>query len=972
MKFNLINTRVLTEDIESMKKYYPNIPDEKFMYYIKLDPTYKDGSKNAGNYGKWILGLANKGEIENIGHLTDVLRRFEDSKNNLKNKDIMKYKSVDDVENMLNDDDSYKDLSHRQEVRQRQKDRKNADLGKEAKLVYEDSDWEVWVPESYAASCKLGQGAKWCTASTEDDYYYNFYKNQYGGEYYINISKKDPSVKFQFHFPSGQFMDVKDAPINLAKFMEKYPALKDFYYENEVKNLFHDIDLEAGTAIVDISKSDVAQAVEDGSKSRNRRDYLTSKFIESILYGEGWEYFQSDYGAWENSDKRSFLKYDFDLDKWYTKVKKVYINNNGTSDEDEYEDLDKAEQVEYFIDNDSDIYDAFSRAYNDASDNGAMYEAEKDIIDGILASLPSYVDKEHSDIWNAGSEYSKIAINTNKIKDEWAEAFSSEYGYDENAFDGITNMLLDSIRNNCRVSEPYYGWYGFDNDAFYDTLYDELYQYINDENESFSYSGDVITETVKHNNNRRFLLTEDIDDMRKYYPNIPEDKFMYYIELDPTYKKGSKNAGTYAKWILGMANKGNIENIGHLTDVLKRFDDSKKNLVNKDIMKFKSVSEVEDMLNDDSSYKDLSHRQEVRQRQKDRRDADLEKDADIVYKDSKWTVYVPNTYAASCKLGQGTTWCTASTESDYYYNMYKDEYGGDYYIVINNSNPSEKYQFHIESGQYMDKDDNEIDIQDFLIKNDGLYSFIGNIYSFNEEDPIPFAPYDVWKEFAENDYTYVYEGYGVYDGLKPYVKKVIIPDSVTSIGEYAFWGCTSLTVHTKNEYVINYCKEHGIPVEITESLNEVYPNKGESKKDFISRFMSATKNEYPDRKQRYAVALSYWDRKDKKNESITESTTPEDAVNEIEKFLLSLHFDDIIKTGNKDWIEKRFGKYEVIVDWYMSHFGSAWPSMPVVGIQIDSDDKPNGYLGTGDIETEDEYIRTVNRLVSRMRKDLKK
>ena len=50
-------------------------------------------------------------------------------------------------------------------------------------------------------------------------------------------------------------------------------------------------------------------------------------------------------------------------------------------------------------------------------------------------------------------------------------------------------------------------------------------------------------------------------------------------------------------------------------------------------------------------------------------------------------------------------------------------------------------------------------------------------------------------------------------------------------------------------------------------LNEVYPNKGESKKDFISRFMSVTKDEYPDRKQRYAVALSYWNRR---NENLTE------------------------------------------------------------------------------------------------------
>ena len=47
-------------------------------------------------------------------------------------------------------------------------------------------------------------------------------------------------------------------------------------------------------------------------------------------------------------------------------------------------------------------------------------------------------------------------------------------------------------------------------------------------------------------------------------------------------------------------------------------------------------------------------------------------------------------------------------------------------------------------------------------------------------------------------------------------------------------------------------------------LVEIYPNKGESKKDFIARFMKVTKDEYPDIKQRYAVANSYWDRRNKK------------------------------------------------------------------------------------------------------------
>lgn len=76
------------------------------MDYIELDPTYKGGN-NAGKYAKWILALANKGTLDNIGHVKDILTRFDSEKNNLINKDIMKYKSLDELENMLNDESSY-------------------------------------------------------------------------------------------------------------------------------------------------------------------------------------------------------------------------------------------------------------------------------------------------------------------------------------------------------------------------------------------------------------------------------------------------------------------------------------------------------------------------------------------------------------------------------------------------------------------------------------------------------------------------------------------------------------------------------------------------------------------------------------------------------------------------------------------------------------------------------------------------
>ncbi|MBO7078980.1 MAG: hypothetical protein J6W64_04120 [Bacilli bacterium] len=53
----------------------------------------------------------------------------------------------------------------------------------------------------------------------------------------------------------------------------------------------------------------------------------------------------------------------------------------------------------------------------------------------------------------------------------------------------------------------------------------------------------------------------------------------------------------------------------------------------------------------------------------------------------------------------------------------------------------------------------------------------------------------------------------------------------------------------------NYNKECHYLIESL--LNEVYPKKGERKKDFISRFMSETKDEYKDIKRRFAVCMSY-------------------------------------------------------------------------------------------------------------------
>lgn len=158
---------------------------------------------------------------------------------------------------------------------------------------------------------------------------------------------------------------------------------------------------------------------------------------------------------------------------------------------------------------------------------------------------------------------------------------------------------------------------------------------------------------------------------------------------------------------------------------------------------------------------------------------------------------------------------------------------------------------------------------------------------------------------------------------------------------------------------------------VEDIVNEVYPNKGESKEDFISRFMSVTKDEYPDRKQRYAVALSYWDRKDKKkNEDIEQDVKSfqknEKDIDAIEDLLTNISFDEII---NGKEIEEDIGQYTIWVWSDVVRFGSAWSPKPCVFVQIDREDKPNGYLGVGDMETQQEYDYNIKRLINRMRKE---
>ena len=192
---------------------------------VAADPTYKTGSNYTGDYGTWILDRYLKDRSPeyfdlNNNRLSNLIKDFIDVKQSLPNKDIGSYKSFRDLRDAINS----VTLTNRQEQRRKRHSR-------DYHQVYEDDKWEIFVPDTFRGSCTLGSGTGWCTAYTENDERYRYYSSQ--GPLYVIISKDDPNEKYQFHFPSDQFMDDNNTPISVAEFFMKEPSLLKFFVDKE-------------------------------------------------------------------------------------------------------------------------------------------------------------------------------------------------------------------------------------------------------------------------------------------------------------------------------------------------------------------------------------------------------------------------------------------------------------------------------------------------------------------------------------------------------------------------------------------------------------------------------------------------------------------------------------------------------------------------------------------------------------------
>ena len=211
----------------------------------------------------------------------------------------------------------------------------------------------------------------------------------------------------------------------------------------------------------------------------------------------------------------------------------------------------------------------------------------------------------------------------------------------------------------------------------------------------------------------RNLLTEAksleklINAFQKRNPNIDIEGLKQLLLSDPTIVSNDRGTfiGKYATWIGNLFAKGLIKpgDSWELKKALSIYDQNKESLL--PIEKYTSLAAL---LGDTMKLAQVAKEEVPAHKEA------LEK----VYEDDEWVVYIPHTYRASRQIGQGTHWCTASSNPEHYEYYTQD---GDLYVNIRKSDGA-KFQLHFESSQAMNVNDRPVALGEIGI-SEGLRNF---------------------------------------------------------------------------------------------------------------------------------------------------------------------------------------------------------------------------------------------------------
>jgi hypothetical protein len=208
------------------------------------------------------------------------------------------------------------------------------------------------------------------------------------------------------------------------------------------------------------------------------------------------------------------------------------------------------------------------------------------------------------------------------------------------------------------------------------------------------------------------LLSEiSIDDVKKKFVGDrvggPNGKVVTPAQFDEI-MKATKNKLALALWMIKRIEQEFIlpEDIYKWEDYFDIFKRRKNQFPVKDINQIKTEDQIDEFVNKAIELleleKDPTQKKGVSKEDKFK-DLEIgEVEGFQVYKIPQGTS--EEMYGAACELGSGTSWCTATGNTKTWFDRYAKD--GPLYIFIGPG--GEKYQFHYESNQFMDKNDRSI------------------------------------------------------------------------------------------------------------------------------------------------------------------------------------------------------------------------------------------------------------------------